>query len=68
MKALETMVPIILTIHILIAAALVVVVLLPIEVATGYLYYLTKAMLPETVGDGEKWEGPIKQIVSPLSR
>ena len=47
---------------------LVVVVLLPLEVATGYLYYLTKAMLPESVGDGEKWEGPIKKIVSPLSR
>lgn len=47
---------------------LVVLVLLPIEVATGYLYYLTKAMLPETVGEGEKWEGPIKKIVSPLSR
>ena len=47
---------------------LVVVVLLPLEVATGHLYYLTKAMLPESVGDGEKWEGPMKKIVSPLSR
>ena len=47
---------------------LIVVVLLPVEVTTGYLYYLTKAMLPDTVGDGEKWEGPVKQIVSPLSR
>lgn len=47
---------------------LTVVVLLPLEVATGYLYYLTKAMLPDTVGEGEKWEGPIKKIVSPLSK
>ena len=47
---------------------LTTVVLLPLEIATGYLYYLTKAMLPDTVGEGEKWEGPIKKIVSPLSK
>lgn len=47
---------------------LTVVILLPVEVTTGYLYYLTKAMLPDTVGEGEKWEGPVKKIVSPLSK
>jgi sodium-dependent phosphate cotransporter len=41
-------------------------VLFPIELITHYLYYLTKAMLPDSVADGDKWEGPIKKIVSPL--
>jgi sodium-dependent phosphate cotransporter len=44
-----------------------VAILLPLEVVSGYLYYLTKAMVkganPET---GEKWEGPIKKLVAPL--
>jgi len=44
------------------------VVLLPLEVTTQYLYRLTAAMLPETVGEGESWEGPIKAIVSPLTK
>lgn len=44
------------------------VILLPIEMTTGYLYYLTKPMLPDTVKDGESWQGPIKKIVSPLVR
>lgn len=43
-----------------------VLILLPVEAATGYLYHLTKAMLPAEVDDGEKWEGPIKKIVAPL--
>jgi len=42
-------------------------VLFPIELITHYLYYLTKAMVPEDRdGEGEKWEGPVKKIVSPL--
>jgi len=45
---------------------LTVVVLLPIEVATGYLYHLTAALVPEEVGKGDKFEGPLKKIVSPL--
>lgn len=44
---------------------LTVAILFPLEVITGYLYYLTKAMLPESVSDGDDWEGPIKKIVSP---
>lgn len=43
-----------------------VAILLPVEAATGYLFYLTKAMLPESVADGDKWTGPLKTIVSPL--
>ena len=44
-----------------------VCVLLPVEVVTGYLYHLTKAMVNEgSVSDGEKWAGPIKKIVNPL--
>ncbi|GMI13438.1 hypothetical protein TrLO_g4185 [Triparma laevis f. longispina] len=45
-----------------------VIILLPIEAATNYLYYMTKAMLPDTIGDGEKWDGPLKTIVSPLTK
>ncbi|GFH53715.1 hypothetical protein CTEN210_10191 [Chaetoceros tenuissimus] len=42
-------------------------ILFPVEVITTYLYSLTKAMVPEDRdGQGEKWEGPIKKIVSPL--
>lgn len=44
-----------------------VLILLPVEAATGYLYYLTGAMVRNVdVADGDKWEGPIKKIVSPL--
>lgn len=43
-----------------------VLVLLPIEVLTGYLYKITELMLPDEVGDGDKWVGPLKKIVSPL--
>jgi sodium-dependent phosphate cotransporter len=45
---------------------LTVLIFLPLEAATHYLYYLTKAMLPATVGKGDKWKGPLKIIVSPL--
>jgi len=46
---------------------LTVAVLFPLELISGYLYHLTKVMLPESVADDEKWEGPIKKIVSPLA-
>jgi len=44
-----------------------VAVLFPIELATGFLFYLTKAMLPDVVEEGDKWAGPLKAIVSPLA-
>lgn len=44
-----------------------VAVLFPLELITGYLFRLTSVMLPESVADGDKWEGPIKKIVSPLA-
>ena len=44
-----------------------VVILLPLEVITHVLYYLTSAMLPTAVDDGEEWEGPLKVIVAPLA-
>mmetsp|Transcript_595 Transcript_595/g.1402 ORF Transcript_595/g.1402 Transcript_595/m.1402 type:complete len:593 (-) Transcript_595:139-1917(-) len=44
-------------------------VLLPLEVATGYLHALTKAMTKNaSPKDDEDWEGPIKKIVSPLGK
>merc|ERR1719478_1128530 len=44
-----------------------VLILLPLEAATQYLYRLTSAMLPDQAFDkGSKWVGPIKKIVSPL--
>jgi len=46
---------------------LAVSVLFPLELVSGYLYRLTKAMLPESVSSGDKWEGPVKKIVGPLS-
>lgn len=36
---------------------LTVIILLPLEVTTGYLYKLTLAMLPSSVGEGDAWEG-----------
>lgn len=47
---------------------LTVALLFPFEVITHFLYALTKAMLPDDVADGEKWEGPIKKVVSPLGK
>ena len=44
-----------------------VVILFPLELITGYLFELSKAMLPARVGQDEKWEGPIKKIVAPLA-
>ena len=46
-----------------------VAILLPLEVITGYLDALTGAMVKNAeVKDGEKWEGPVKKIVSPLGK
>ena len=45
---------------------LTVILLLPLEITTEFLYRFTKLMLPSSVGDGESWEGPVKKIVSPL--
>eukprot|EP00978_Attheya_sp_CCMP212_P028177 scaffold96571_cov49-Attheya_sp.AAC.1 len=45
---------------------LTVAILFPLEIVSDYLYLLTKSMLPSDVGEGEKWEGPIKKIVSPF--
>lgn len=46
---------------------LTVGILLPVEAATGYLAKLTAAMVKNAEPkDGEKWEGPVKKIVSPL--
>jgi sodium-dependent phosphate cotransporter len=45
-----------------------VAVLLPLEVITGYLHELTGAMVKNAKqNEGEKWEGPIKKMVSPLA-
>lgn len=42
-------------------------VLLPIEAATGYLFYLTRAMVSGlSVRQGTEWVGPIKVLVGPL--
>mmetsp|Transcript_14840 Transcript_14840/g.35959 ORF Transcript_14840/g.35959 Transcript_14840/m.35959 type:complete len:524 (+) Transcript_14840:1692-3263(+) len=44
-------------------------VLLPVEAATGYLFHLTKACVKNFKSqDGEKWEGPVKKLVSPLGK
>jgi len=47
---------------------LTVAVLFPIELVTQMIFKLTEAMLPSTgkTEAGDKWEGPIKKIVSPL--
>jgi sodium-dependent phosphate cotransporter len=46
---------------------LTLAILLPVEVITGYLYYLTRAMVASvTASEGESWDGLIKKLVSPL--
>jgi solute carrier family 34 (sodium-dependent phosphate cotransporter) len=48
---------------------LTVAVLLPVEVATGYLFYLTKAMVKNYQSkEGEDWEGPIAKYVEPIGK
>lgn len=46
---------------------LTAVILFPLELMTRYLYEFTKIMLPTNVGKSDKWEGPVKKIVSPLA-
>lgn len=44
-------------------------IMLPIEVTVGYLERLTAAMTRRaTVKDDEKWEGPVKKLVSPVGK
>lgn len=38
-------------------------VLFPLEVTTSYLYVLTKAMLPESVGSGDSWQSKLSYCV-----
>mgnify|MGYP006104148845 CR=1 FL=1 len=48
---------------------LAVFVLLPIEVISNYLYYLTEWLVSGvSVSDGDKWEGPVKLAVAPLAQ
>ena len=48
---------------------LTVATLLPVEVVTGYLNRLTSAMVKNASTEkGDKWEGPVKKIVSPLGK
>ena len=44
-----------------------VAVLFPLELVSGYLLALTSAMIPTEVEKGDKWNGPLKKIVSPLA-
>ena len=45
-----------------------VAILLPLEASTKYLFHLTKALVKNYNRDkGEKWEGPVKKVVSPLA-
>jgi sodium-dependent phosphate cotransporter len=47
---------------------LTVAILLPLEVATGYLYRLTGALIGGADTEkGDAWEGPAKKLISPLS-
>jgi len=42
-------------------------VLLPLELITGYLFRLTEFLVKNAETEkGDKWEGPIKKLVSPL--
>ncbi|CAB9515344.1 Sodium-dependent phosphate transport protein 2B [Seminavis robusta] len=46
-----------------------VIILLPVEVVTGYLNHLTAAMVKGAETEkGDKWEGPVKKLVSPLGK
>jgi len=45
-----------------------VAVLLPVEVITGFLFYLTRAMVKNANPEkGTKWTGPVKKLVSPFT-
>lgn len=45
---------------------LTVIIILPVELITGFLFHLTKSMVNDENRSGEKWTGPLKRIVSPL--
>ena len=48
---------------------LTVTILLPVEVVTGYLAAITNLMVRNAnPSKGEKWTGPVKKIVSPLTK
>ena len=48
---------------------LTVAIFFPLELITGYLYRLTSWCVKGfTTSEGDKWEGPIKKIVSPLAK
>merc|ERR1712238_411861 len=38
------------------------------ELITNYLYHLSKAMLPDSMGEKQdQWDGPLKKVVGPLA-
>jgi sodium-dependent phosphate cotransporter len=45
-----------------------VAILFPIELITKLLFAISKAMVPDQVKDGDKWEGPVKKLVGPLGK
>jgi len=45
---------------------LTVIILLPVEAATHYLYYITKAITPDSVEKGQKWNSPFKLMLDPI--
>jgi len=48
---------------------LTVAIFFPFELITGYLYRLTKACVGNfEAKDGDKWVGPVKKLVSPLTK
>lgn len=44
-----------------------VAVLLPLELMFGLLENFSESVMPSEVGDGDKWKGPLKKIVSPIT-
>jgi len=45
---------------------LTVIILLPVEAATHYLYHLTKAITPDSIEKGDKWTSPFKIMLDPI--
>ncbi len=43
-----------------------VLVLLPVEMLLHPLEHISDILKPNDIDDGEKWEGPVKQLVSPF--
>jgi sodium-dependent phosphate cotransporter len=44
-----------------------VAVLLPLEIIFGLLENFSEAVAPSEVDEGDKWKGPLKKLVSPLT-